>query len=139
MIHGSGHWILNWICRPTVERLNAYAPQHSRLFKEVRAFIAIFDVNLNEIIIQMIIVASPSKPFLYTAKMTPRRQMILKDYDEEIKTVYDIVEQTSQIDVAPPVDWTLSQSLDYVRHVIHKVITQKVADGVDIFQHGCDR
>ena len=26
---------LNTSCRPTVQRLNAYAPQHSRLFKEV--------------------------------------------------------------------------------------------------------
>lgn len=27
------------ICRPTVERMNAHAPQHSRLFKEVGAVI----------------------------------------------------------------------------------------------------
>ena len=96
-------------------------------------------VNLSEMIIQMIIVASPFKPFLYTAKMTARRQAILKYYDEEINAVYDVFEQTSQIGVALPVDWTLSQSLDYVRHITHKVMTQKVADGVDIFQHGCDR
>ena len=87
----------------------------------------------------MIIVASPSKPFLYTAKMTARRQAILKDYDEEINALYDSVEQTSQVDIPLPIEWTLSQSLDYVRHVIHKVMTQKVADRVDIFGHGCDR
>jgi len=87
----------------------------------------------------MITVASPSKPFSYTAKMTARRQAILKDYDEEINALYNSVEQTSQIDVPLPVAWTLSQSLDYVRHIIHKVMTQEVADRVDIFQHGCDR
>ena len=108
MIRGSGHWVLNSTCRPTVERLNAYAPQHSRLFKEVRAFIAIFDVNLSEIIIQMIIVASPSKPFLYAAKMTPRRQAILKDYDEEINALYHSAEQRSQVDVPLPIEWTSS-------------------------------
>ncbi|KAI9459305.1 acetyl-CoA synthetase-like protein [Russula earlei] len=104
----------------TVERLNTYAPQHSRLFKE------------------MIIVASPSKPFVYTAKMTARRQAILKAYDTEINALYDMVEQTSQVDIPLPVEWTPSQSLDYVRRVVHKVMTQKISDGVDIFQHGCD-
>lgn len=122
-----------------MERLNAYAPQHSRLFKEVRAFISILYIRLSETSVQMIIVASPSKPFSYTAKMTVRRQAVLKDYDEKINALYNRVEQTSQLDVPLPVDWTLSQSLDYVRHIIHKVMTQKVADSVDIFQHGCDR
>lgn len=105
---------------PTVERLNAFAPQHSRLFKE------------------MIIVSSPSKPFVYTAKMTARRQAILKDYDKEINVLYDVVEGTSQVDFPPPSEWTPSQSLDYVRRIVHKVMKQKVADNIDIFQHGCD-
>ncbi|KAI0249337.1 acetyl-CoA synthetase-like protein [Lactifluus subvellereus] len=105
---------------PTVERLNAYAPQHSRLFRE------------------MIVVASPSKPFVYTAKMTARRQAILKDYDNEINALYDGAEQASQTDIPLPSEWTPSQSLDYMRHIVHKVMTQKIADGVDIFQHGCD-
>ncbi|KAH9955362.1 acetyl-CoA synthetase-like protein [Russula dissimulans] len=105
---------------PTVERLNAYAPQHSRLFKE------------------MIVVASPSKPFAYTAKMTARRQAIIKDYEKEINALYDVVDQTSQVDIPVPAEWTPSQSLDYVRHIVHKVMTHKVPDGVDIFQHGCD-
>jgi hypothetical protein len=87
----------------------------------------------------MIIVASPSKPFVYTAKMTPRRQVILDNYDEEINALYDVVEQASQVDIPLPVDWTPSQSLDYVRHIVHKVMAQKVADGVDVFQNGCDR
>ncbi|KAI9464124.1 acetyl-CoA synthetase-like protein [Lactarius psammicola] len=105
---------------PTVERLNTFAPQHSRLFKE------------------MIIFASPSKPFVYTAKMTARRQAILKEYDNEINALYDVVEQTSQVDIPPPSEWTPSQSLDYMRRIVHKVMTQKVADSIDVFQHGCD-
>jgi RNAse (barnase) inhibitor barstar len=87
----------------------------------------------------MIVVESPTKPFVYTAKMTARRQAILKDYDEEINALYDLVEQNSQVDIPLPVEWTPSQSFDYVRRVVHKVMTQKVADGVDIFQYGCDR
>ena len=122
-----------------MERLNAYAPQHSRLFKDVRSYFFILNVKLREMSVQMIIVASPSKPFLYSAKMTPRRQAIVQDYDEEINALYGSAEQTSQADIPLPVDWTSSQSLDYVRHIIHKVMVRKVADGVDIFEHGCDR
>lgn len=87
----------------------------------------------------MIIVASPSKPFAYTAKMTARRQAILRDYDKEINALYDVVEQSSQVDAPIPSEWTMSQSLDHMRHIVHKVMAQKVADSVDIFQHGCDR
>jgi len=125
--------------RPSVERLNAYAPRHSRLFKDVRPHISILNFKLSEMSVQMIIVASPSKPFLYTAKMTPRRQAILKDYDEEINALYGSAEQTSQVDIPLPVEWTSSQSLDYVRHIIHEVMAQKVTDQVDISEHGCDR
>jgi hypothetical protein len=46
----------------------------------------------------MVLVASPSKPFAYTVKMNPRRQAILKEYDNEINTLYDGIEQTSQFD-----------------------------------------
>lgn len=87
----------------------------------------------------MIIVASPSKPFVYTAKVTARRQVILKEYDAEINALYDRVEQTSQVDIPLPIEWTPSQSLDYMRRIVHKVMTQQVPDGVDVFQHGCDR
>ncbi len=87
----------------------------------------------------MIIVAAPSKPFVYTAKMTTRRQAIIRDYDPEINALYDTIEKTSQVDIPIPAEWTPSQSLDYMRHVVHKVMTQEVADGADIFQHGCDR
>ena len=125
--------------RPTVERLNDFAPQHSRLFKEARTAIWIYDTMLTNMTLQMIIVASPSKPFVYTAKMTARRQAILKEYDAEINFLYDVVEQTSQVDIPTPDEWTPSQSLDYVRNVVHKVMAQNVADEVDIFQHGCDR
>ena len=139
MFHCIYRWFLNSKSRPTVERLNAYAPQHSRLFKEVRISTPLPDIQLIKVTVQMLIVASPSKPFAYTAKMTARRQAILKDYDEEINALYDAMEQTSQSDIPLPVEWTPSQSLDYVRHIVHKVMSQEVADGVDIFQHGCDR
>ncbi|KAJ6458386.1 hypothetical protein C8R47DRAFT_1203181 [Mycena vitilis] len=44
---------------PSVERMNGFAPQHSRLFKE------------------MITVPKPGKPFTYTSKNTVRRQAVI--------------------------------------------------------------
>lgn len=37
---------------------------------------------------ELALVASPSKPFLYTSKNTPRRVAIVKDYAEEIDGAY---------------------------------------------------
>ncbi|OBZ79958.1 L-aminoadipate-semialdehyde dehydrogenase large subunit [Grifola frondosa] len=88
---------------PTVERMNEYAPQHSRIFKE------------------MILVASPSKPFTYTAKNTARRQAIINDYEGEIDALYDAVAETTQADIAPPSAWSKDETLAFVRTV-----------------HGCD-
>ncbi|KAI0318669.1 acetyl-CoA synthetase-like protein [Amylostereum chailletii] len=105
---------------PTVQRMNAYAPQHSRLFKE------------------MILVASPSKPFTYTAKMTPRRQAILNTYSPEIEALYSTVAETSDIGVDLPSSWSQSETLIFIRDVIAKVMKTPVADDVDVFQHGCD-
>ncbi|OBZ76703.1 Linear gramicidin synthase subunit D [Grifola frondosa] len=105
---------------PTVERMNEYAPQHSRLFKE------------------MILVSSPDKPFVYTAKNTPRRQVIIAEYDKEIDALYDAVEQTSQRDVSGPPSWEHADVLEFVRKAVTNVMGHTVADDADIFQYGCD-
>lgn len=68
---------------PTMKRMNEFAPQHSRLFKE------------------MIIVAKPTKPFTYTAKNTARRQAILTDYSDDILAVYETVEESTQANIPP--------------------------------------
>ncbi|CAL1699315.1 unnamed protein product [Somion occarium] len=105
---------------PTVERMNEYAPQHSRLFKE------------------MIMVASSSKPFTYTAKNTARRQAIIADYEPEIEALYAAVDETTQADITPPSSWDLQSSLRFVREVVRRVLTHEVNDSDDIFQKGCD-
>ncbi|KIJ41934.1 hypothetical protein M422DRAFT_780151 [Sphaerobolus stellatus SS14] len=56
---------------PTVQKMNAYAPQYSRLFKE------------------------PSKPFQYTAKTTARRQPIINEYNKEIEALFTTIEATA--------------------------------------------
>ncbi|EPS94264.1 hypothetical protein FOMPIDRAFT_1055251 [Fomitopsis schrenkii] len=105
---------------PTVERMNAYAPQHSRLFKE------------------MIVVANPSKPFTYTAKGTVRRQAVLEEYAEEIGALYAKVEDSTQASIPPPLHWGLVTTLDFVRKVVSKVLVRGVDDDDDLFEHGCD-
>ncbi|KZT06951.1 uncharacterized protein LAESUDRAFT_758773 [Laetiporus sulphureus 93-53] len=77
----------------TVEKMIEFAPQHSRLFKE------------------MIMVSKPSKPFSYTAKNTMRRGVILKEYDQEINDMYDLVEKSMQSNVPPPEKWDLDSAM----------------------------
>jgi len=55
---------------PTIERMNKVAPRHAWISRE------------------MVLLAKPSKPFLYTAKNTTRRQAIIDEYEEEIDELY---------------------------------------------------
>jgi hypothetical protein len=87
----------------------------------------------------MILVASSSKPFTYTAKGTARRQVIINDYDPEINSLYERVNTTAQIDVPIPSDWDRLHTLQFVRDVVGEVLTKTVSDDNEIFQHGCDR
>ncbi|OBZ74288.1 L-aminoadipate-semialdehyde dehydrogenase large subunit [Grifola frondosa] len=63
---------------PSIEKANHYAPSHSRIFKE------------------MIMVTNPTKPLEYTAKGTPRRQVCIQAYNEEIDALYRRVAESSQ-------------------------------------------
>ncbi|KIM81361.1 hypothetical protein PILCRDRAFT_821447 [Piloderma croceum F 1598] len=105
---------------PTIQRMNDYAPQQSRVFKE------------------MILVASSSKPFFYTIKGPPRRQAVIDSYGPEIMALYATVDETSQSHVEPPTSWSDSDSLDFVRTTVSNVMNQPVGDTDDLFQHGCD-
>ncbi|OBZ74338.1 4-chlorobenzoate--CoA ligase [Grifola frondosa] len=105
---------------PSVERVNKSAPGHSRLMKE------------------MILVAHPSKPFSYTAKGTPRRQMVIDTYKSEIDTLYNVVEHSAQTDIPIPTSWTTDDLLEFVRNVVRRVMMTDLPDNVDIFQYGCD-
>ncbi|TFK88243.1 acetyl-CoA synthetase-like protein [Polyporus arcularius HHB13444] len=106
---------------PSIEKMNAYAPAHSRIFKE------------------MIMVTKSSKPLEYTAKGTPRRQVCIAAYADEIDALYKRVEESSQTDLLPPRDWAPETVHEYVRDVVKKVMKNiALQDEDDIFQHGCD-
>lgn len=87
----------------------------------------------------MILVASSSKPFQYTAKLTPRRHVVVKMYTEEIEALYNAVEESSQGDIQAPTEWTEEATKEFVRKNVWNVMRKEVSDDVDIFQHGCDR
>ncbi|KAM5540085.1 hypothetical protein V8D89_006225 [Ganoderma adspersum] len=105
---------------PTIELVNAYAPQHSRIFKE------------------MILIASPSKPFQFNAKASPRRAVMLQQYSEEIEAIYRAVESSAQSDFTPPAAWDATTTLDFVRAVVNGTLSRPVADDADIFRNGGD-
>lgn len=107
---------------PSIEKMNAYAPAHSRVFKE------------------MIMVTSPDKPLEYTAKGTPRRQVCIRSYEPEIDALYKTVEESSQVDIAPPRHWSPDAVREYARELVQKVMEMpKLGDEDDLFQQGCDR
>ena len=87
----------------------------------------------------MITVASPSKPFEYTAKNDPRRLAIIKQYDEEINVLYEAVEESAQSDLAAPASWSYEDTMNFVRSVVSRVLEHPLADGEDLFHSGCDR
>ncbi|TFY78273.1 hypothetical protein EWM64_g5737 [Hericium alpestre] len=105
---------------PTIERVNEYAPSHSRIFKE------------------MIIVTSPAKSFEYTPKGTPRRQVCIDAYSDEIDAAYTAVKTSSQTELEPPASWMPELISEFVRAAVRQVMKEPVRDEDDLFQHGCD-
>ncbi|CAL1699337.1 unnamed protein product [Somion occarium] len=105
---------------PTVQKANEYAPQHSRIFKE------------------MILVASPSKPLSYTAKGTPRRHAVIAEYQSEIEALYTAAEESAQAELSPPTSWDPSATKLFVREVVTKVMKCILQDDDDLFERGCD-
>lgn len=87
----------------------------------------------------MIIVSKPSKPFQYSAKNTARRQAVLNEYADEIKSLYNDIGVSAQLGISAPTEWTDVNIIDFVRSVVHNVMAYKVTDDDDFFQHGCDR
>ncbi|KAI0759226.1 acetyl-CoA synthetase-like protein [Trametes elegans] len=105
---------------PTIERANDYAPQHSRIFKE------------------MILVASPSKPLQMNAKGLPRRKFIFADYSSEIDKLYEDVESSTHSELDPPAQWDDRSTLLFVRDVVINTLGSTISDNADIFRSGGD-
>ena len=89
--------------------------------------------------VQMIMVASPSKPFTYNIKGYPKRTIILRDYHDDIEALYAQVEQTAQSDVSGPQTWDVENTRAFVRTVVQRVVQRSLSDDADFFRNGCDR
>ncbi|ESK89189.1 hypothetical protein Moror_5196 [Moniliophthora roreri MCA 2997] len=83
----------------------------------------------------MILTAKPLKPFSYTAKGIPTRQMIIQDYDETFR-LYASIRDSTQPDIAPPTSWDTASRTRFVQAVIEKNLPQMVEDDADLFRHG---
>ncbi|KAF7349900.1 Acetyl-CoA synthetase-like protein [Mycena venus] len=106
---------------PTVEQANATAPSHSRLFKD------------------MIVLATPSRPFQMTTKGTPRRQAILEDYAHDIDAAY----VASNRAAAPAGlqmhgNFSINDALEIVRGQVHTNVGPSISDNENLFDAGAD-
>ncbi|KAJ7457190.1 hypothetical protein B0H11DRAFT_2243454 [Mycena galericulata] len=106
---------------PTVERANAYAPSHSRIFKE------------------MIVLATPSRPFQETAKGTPRRHAILEDYAQDIDAAYAAFDNsvTSAVPQAGG-EISMQDALEIVRGHVRVNVGPSISDHENLFDAGAD-
>ncbi|KAH9937867.1 acetyl-CoA synthetase-like protein [Epithele typhae] len=106
---------------PSIERANAHAPQHSRLF------------------MGMVIVADPKKPIQRTPKGTPKRNECIADYAAEIQEAYIRIEQSFLVEVSPPSVWTSGPVREFVAMVVRRTMCNAtLSEEDDFFQHGCD-
>ncbi|KAH8110860.1 acetyl-CoA synthetase-like protein [Phellopilus nigrolimitatus] len=89
----------------------------------------------------MILVASPSKPFSLTAKNTVRRQVTLKEYNDEIEAAYKAVDESAQENIVGPENWSPPQATEFVRQIVLQTMKKEngaVAVDADLFEHGLD-
>ncbi|TEB21758.1 acetyl-CoA synthetase-like protein [Coprinellus micaceus] len=108
---------------PHIEEANRSSPAHSRIFRE------------------MVMVSKSDKPFLYTAKGTPRRQVVIDLYEKEINALYTA---TSDAHTANPPTTNLG-ALESCTQIARGIVKQalgasgaRLGDADDIFQSGCD-
>ena len=87
----------------------------------------------------MITVSTPDKPFTYTAKNTPRRHAIIREYEPEIDALYAAVDESTQADIEPPHSWNFASAKEFVKAVIKRVLDHDIAETQDLFHSGCDR
>ena len=105
---------------PVIERVNAYAPAHAHIWRE------------------MIVVASPSKPFTRTGKGSLRNGAISKDYVPEIERAYERFEEASVAGaVSVPASWDETSAHTYMQQVVAGALERdasSLSDEADIFQ-----
>lgn len=106
---------------PTVERMNRAASSHSRLMR------------------QMIIVASPSKPFVINeTKRTVVRLQVIAAYQDEINAAYESFDSATAAAFPLPALWSTGETLSFVRKIVQRIIPAVENDNDDLIDVGCD-
>ncbi|KZT61228.1 acetyl-CoA synthetase-like protein [Calocera cornea HHB12733] len=114
---------------PEVEKANAFAPQHSRIFKE---FILVVDPKM--------------KPFVRTPKGTLSRNASLQQLSEEIDELYTAAEQPTRAAYAePPATWNEAALHAFIVRLVNGVMRDDesryrgpIDEARDLFEQGCD-
>ncbi|KZO93859.1 acetyl-CoA synthetase-like protein [Calocera viscosa TUFC12733] len=117
-----------------IEKANAMAPQHSRIFKEL-----------------VLVVDPERKPLARTAKGTVFRTRALQQYAAEIDALYTAAEQPSTGTIRwadPPEVWDEPAVHSFVARVVNGIMRPQLRNGVpgpgriepsrDLFEQGCD-
>ncbi|SJK98376.1 uncharacterized protein ARMOST_01641 [Armillaria ostoyae] len=110
---------------PTIEKMNKFAPKHSRIFKEVvgTRFLHISDTHLPSIIMFQ---DDPS-----------RRLPVIQDYEDEVQALYDAVEDNILTDIPPPCEWNATSTVGFIRAVVRHILKRSLSDEDDLFEYGC--
>lgn len=90
----------------------------------------------------MILITSPEKPLLFTAKGTVRRKPVLEQYAEDIDALYAAVDESAQEDIPAPVDWSFDNTQEFVGQVVQRTMKANVRElsgSSDLFEVGLDR
>lgn len=116
------------------------ALQHIPAFSEKYIMIIISEI-MHLIVIQMILIANPAKPFKVTPKQTLKRADILKEYSHEISEAYRAFElSSSSMDIiSPPSSWNESNCVGFVHSAVTRIIGHDLHDNDDFFQNGMNR
>ncbi|KZO93861.1 acetyl-CoA synthetase-like protein [Calocera viscosa TUFC12733] len=114
---------------PDIEKANAFAPQHSRIFKE------------------FILVTDPKKKgILRTPKGSLARNASLQQLSDEIDALYAAAEQPTKAEYAqPPTSWNDAALHSFVVRLVNGVLRENegyqrasIDESLDLFQQGCD-
>ncbi|KZT58724.1 acetyl-CoA synthetase-like protein [Calocera cornea HHB12733] len=113
---------------PEIEKANKYAPQHSRIFKEL-----------------ILVVDSAKKPIPRTAKGTVSRNALLNLFADEIDAIYTAAaEPTRAAWAVPPTTWDDVAIHEFVVRVVNGVMRTEhgnlrtIDENSDLFEQGCD-
>ncbi|KAA1470119.1 acetyl-CoA synthetase-like protein [Dentipellis sp. KUC8613] len=106
---------------PTIERINGAVPKHAKLLRE------------------MLLVASPNKPFVLTDKNSVKTKDTLALYADEIEQAYANLETDASSDVPIPQTFDAPSLRAFVKELISLVVGRAdVEDDANLFENGVD-